>query len=214
MSSVQMRESDATTSVGKLDMKLEVIIIPVSDVDRAKQFYEGLGWRVDTDVARGDEFRIVQVTPPGSGCSVAFGNGLTAAAPGTAQTLELIVSDIDAVRDDLLARGVEAVEIFHGSPWNRVSGPDPERQSYRTYGAFSDPDGNGWVLQEVTTRLPGRLDPGQTTFASASDLAAALRRAEAAHGEHEQRTGDHDANWPDWYAAYMVAERSGEPLPA
>jgi catechol 2,3-dioxygenase-like lactoylglutathione lyase family enzyme len=214
MSSVQMRESDATRSVGKLDMKLEVIIIPVSDVDRAKQFYEGLGWRIDTDIARGDDFRIVQVTPPGSGCSVAFGTGLTTAAPGTAQTLELIVSDIDAVRDDLLTRGVEAVEVFHGSPWNRVSGPDPERQSYRTYGAFNDPDGNGWVLQEVTTRLPGRLDPGHTTFASASDLADALRRAEAAHGEHEQRTGEHDANWPDWYAAYMAAERAGDPLPA
>jgi catechol 2,3-dioxygenase-like lactoylglutathione lyase family enzyme len=214
MSTTQMRESDSTTSVGKLDMRLEVISIPVADVDRAKQFYERLGWRIDADIARGDDFRLVQVTPPGSGCSVAFGKGVTTAAPGTAQTLELIVSDIDAARDDLLARGVEAVEVFHGSPWSRVSGPDPERQSYRTYGAFTDPDGNGWVLQEVTTRLPGRLDPGETTFSSASELAAAFRRAEAAHGEHEQRTGERDANWPDWYAAYMAAEQTGESLPS
>lgn len=214
MSTTQMRDSDATTSVGKLDLRLEVVIIPVSDVDRAKQFYGDLGWRIDTDIARGDDFRIVQVTPPGSGCSVAFGKGVTTAAPGTAQTLELIVSDIDAVRDDLLARGVETVEVFHGSPWNRVGGPDPERRSYLTYGSFTDPDGNGWVLQEVTTRLPGRLDPGQTVFSSASDLAGALRRAEAAHGEHEKRTGEHDANRTAWYAAYMAAEQSGEPLPS
>ena len=188
-------------------MKLEVIVIPVSDVDRARRFYEGLGWRIDTDIARGDAFRIVQVTPPGSGCSVAFGTGLTDAAAGSAGALELIVSDIEAARADLLSRGVERVELFHGSPWSRVDGLDPERQSYRTYGAFSDPDGNEWLLQEVTTRLPGRIAPGTPTFSSVSDLAAALRRAEADYGER-------DANRADWYAAYLAAEQTGDPLPA
>ena len=183
-------------------MKLEVVVIPVSNVDRAKQFYEDLGWRIDADIARGDAFRIVQITPPGSGCSVAFGTGVTDAAPGSARDLELIVSDIEAARDALLARGVERVELFHGSPWSRISGLDPERQSYRTYGSFSDPDGNEWVLQEVTTRLPGRMDPGQPTFSSASDLTAALRRAEVAYGER-------DANRAEWYAAYVVAEQAG-----
>jgi catechol 2,3-dioxygenase-like lactoylglutathione lyase family enzyme len=178
----------------------------VSDVDRAKQFYERLGWRIDTDIARGDDFRIVQVTPRGSACSFAFGTGVTDAAPGSARTLELIVSDIEAARDDLLARGVGRVDLFHGSPWTRISGPDPERQSYRTYGSFTDPDGNEWVLQEVTTRLPGRVEPGQPTFSSASDLAAALRRADAAYGER-------DANRADWYAAYLVAEQTSAQPP-
>jgi catechol 2,3-dioxygenase-like lactoylglutathione lyase family enzyme len=212
MSTAEMRASDATTRVDRIDMKLEVIVIPVSDVDRAKQFYAALGWRVDTDIARG-EFRIVQVTPPGSGCSVAFGHGVTDAAPGSARTLELIVSDIDAARDDLLAHGVGSVDIFHGSPWTRASGPDPERQSYRTYGAFHDPDGNEWILQEITTRMPGRIEPGETRYSSANDLASALRRAEAAHGEHERRTGEHDADWPSWYAAFMIAEQTGEEPP-
>lgn len=207
MSSAQMAGSDATARVGKVDMKLEVVIIPVSDVDRSKRFYEGLGWRVDADLARGDAFRIVQFTPPGSGCSIAFGTGVTDAAPGSARTLELIVSDIDAAREELLARGVEQVEIFHGSPWTRAPGPDPERQSYRTYGAFTDPDGNEWVLQEITTRLPGRIDPGQPTFGSINDLTAALRRAEGAFGER-------DADRADWIARYLVAEQTGEALPS
>jgi catechol 2,3-dioxygenase-like lactoylglutathione lyase family enzyme len=216
VSTTEIRAGDDATSVGKVDMKLEVVIIPVSDVDRAKAFYEGLGWRLDADIARGDAFRIVQLTPSGSGCSVAFGRGIPTAAPGTTPGLELIVSDIEAARDDLLARGVEAVEIFHGSPFTpegRISGPDPEHRSYLTYGSFADPDGNNWLLQEVTTRLPGRIDPGQTGYSSVSDLAGALRRAEAAHGEHERRTGQPDADWPGWYAAYMVSEQSGEAPP-
>jgi catechol 2,3-dioxygenase-like lactoylglutathione lyase family enzyme len=212
MSTPVMSERDAATSVGNVDMKLEVVAIPVSDVDRAKAFYARLGWRIDADIARGDAFRIVQITPPGSSCSIAFGTGVSTAEPGSARTLELIVSDIDAARDQLLARGVESIEVFHGSPWARIAGPDPERQSYRTYAAFADPDGNEWLLQEVTARLPGRIDPGQPTFSSASGLAAALRRADAAHREHERRTGTRDANWPDWYAAYAVAEQAGEPL--
>ena len=217
MSATEARSNKATgdASVGTADMKLEVVIIPVSDVDRSKQFYEGLGWRLDADIVVGDTFRIVQFTPPGSGCSVSFGKGVPTAAPGSAH-LELIVSDIEAARDELVAKGVDASEVFHGSPFDpagRISGPDPERTSYRSYATFDDPDGNTWLLQEVTVRLPGRIDSGQTTYTSATDLADAMRRAEAAHGEHEQRTGERDENWPAWYAAYMVAEQSGAELP-
>lgn len=197
------------------DFKLEVIVIPVSDVDRAKEFYAGLGWRLDADFEVGDAFRIVQFTPPGSGCSVGFGKGVSSAAPGSAQG-ELIVSDIEAAREELVGRGVDASEVFHGSPFDpagRISGPDPERGSYKSYLAFSDPDGNGWLLQEVTVRLPGRVEGPETSFSSAGDLANAMRRASIAHGEHEKRTGQEDANWPDWYAAYMVAEQHGAELP-
>ena len=207
------------------DMKLEVIVIPVSDVDRAKQFYGGLGWRLDADFASGDVWRAVQFTPPGSGASVIFGTNLTPATPGSAQGLYLIVSDIEAARQELLRRGVKVSETFHSAddaytgadePYlfgsSRVSGPDPERRSYRSHASFSDPDGNGWLLLEVTERLPGRVD-GDTTFTSAADLSAALRRAAAAHGEHEKRTGEHDVNWPDWYAEYIVNEQAGRPLP-
>jgi catechol 2,3-dioxygenase-like lactoylglutathione lyase family enzyme len=213
-------------SVARVDMKLEVVVIPVSDVDRAKEFYTRLGWRLDADFAAGDDWRAIQFTPPGSGCSVIFGKNVTAAAPGSAQGLYLIVSDIEAAREELLRRGVEVSEIFHDAdgvyagtdePYLfgqiRVGGPDPEHRSYRSYASFSDPDGNGWLFQEVTTRLAGRIDSATTNFASASDLASALRRAEAAHGEHEKRTGQRDANWPDWYAAYMVAEQTGGELP-
>ena len=209
-----------------IDMKLEIVVIPVSDVDRAKEFYAKLGWRLDADFAHGDDWRVIQFTPPGSGCSVIFGKNVTAAAPGSAQGLYLIVSDIEAARDELLRRGVEVSEVFHDAgdvyagtdePYLfgriRVSGPDPEHRSYRAFASFRDPDGNGWLFQEVTTRLPGRVDSATTTFASANDLASALRRAAAAHGEHEKRIGQHDANWPDWYAAYMVAEQAGEKLP-
>jgi catechol 2,3-dioxygenase-like lactoylglutathione lyase family enzyme len=207
-------------------MKLEVIVIPVSDIDRAKEFYTKLGWRLDADFAAGDDWHAIQFTPPGSGCSVIFGKNVTAAAPGSAQGLYLIVSDIEAAREELLRRGVEVSEIFHGGdgvyagpdePYLfgriRVGGPDPEHGSYRSFASFSDPDGNGWLFQEVTTRLAGRIDSTATNFASATDLASALRRAEAAHGEHEKRTGQRDANWPDWYAAYMVAEQTGGELP-
>jgi catechol 2,3-dioxygenase-like lactoylglutathione lyase family enzyme len=218
MSSTDVRASDAAggAGAGRIDMKLEVVLIPVADADRSKQFYEGLGWRLDADFALPQGLRIIQFTPPGSGCSIGFGDGVTAAAPGSAQGLELIVPDIVAARDELAGRGVAVSEVFHGSPFSpagRISGPDPERTSYRSYAAFNDPDGNLWLLQEVTARLPGRIDSGETAFVSASELAGALRRAEAAHGEHEKRTGEADADWPDWYASYMVAEQSGAELP-
>jgi catechol 2,3-dioxygenase-like lactoylglutathione lyase family enzyme len=213
-------------SVAKIDMKFEIVVIPVSDVDRAKEFYEKLGWRLDADYDNGKDFRVTQFTPPGSGCSVIFGKNVTGAAPGSAKGLYLIVSDIKAARENLLRRGVKVSEVFHGSadvyagpdePYLfgriRVNGPDPEHRSYRSFASFTDPDGNGWLFQEITTRLPGRIDATATTFASATDLASAFRRAEAAHGEHEKRTGQRDENWPDWYAAYMLAEQSGKELP-
>jgi catechol 2,3-dioxygenase-like lactoylglutathione lyase family enzyme len=198
-------------SVANLDMKLEVVVIPVSDVDRATQFYARLGWRQDvTPPGSG----VVQFTPRGSACSVQFGKSLTSAAPGSAQRTYLIVSDIDAARKELVAAGIEVGEIFHLGADGPVSGPDPNRGTYRSFALFSDPDGNSWLLQEITTRLPGRVDSAATSFGSASDLASAFRRAEAAHGEHEKRTGgQRDENWPDWYAAYMVAEQSGGELP-
>jgi catechol 2,3-dioxygenase-like lactoylglutathione lyase family enzyme len=191
----------------RVDMKLEVVVIPVSDVDRSKEFYKRLGWRLDVTPPI-----VVQFTPPGSWCSVQFGKNLTAAAPGSAKSY-LIVSDIVAARNQLVAGGIEVSEFFHIGPEGRISGLDPERGSYRSRASFSDPDGNVWLLQEVTTRLPGRVDSGVTSFGSASDLASAFRRASAAHGEHEKRIGAADPNWPDWYAKYMVAEQSGEELP-
>jgi len=213
------------TSVAAVDMKFEIVVIPVSDVDRAKEFYARLGWRLDADFAAGDDFRVIQFTPPGSGCSIIFGKNVTAATPGSAQGLYLIVSNIEAARNELLGRGVKIGEVFHAAgvhagtdePYllgrKRVSGPDPDRGSYRSFASFSDPDGNGWLFQEITTRLPGRIDPAATSFGSASDLASALRRAAGAHGEHEKRIGKADPNWPDWYAAYMVAEQAGAELP-
>jgi len=213
-------------TVKGVDMKLEVVVIPVSDVDRAKQFYERLGWRLDADFAAPDGWRVVQLTPPGSGCSVIFGANVTAAAPGSAQGLYLIVSDIEAARKDLVGRGLKVSETFHAGDVHagadepylfgraRLAGRDPAGGTYRSYASFRDPDGNGWLLQEVTSRLAGRVDPAATTFSTASDLASALRRAERAHGEHEARTGgQRDENWPEWYAAYMVAEQSGAKLP-
>ena len=206
-----------------VDEKLEVVVIPVADVDRAKEFYLGLGWRLDADRAAGDSFRIVQLTPPGSDCSIQFGTGLTPAAPGSAQGLYLIVSDIEAARAELLTHGVEASEVFHegapgarfttDGPNSRLSGRAPDDASYGSFVSFRDPDGNSWLVQEITTRLPGRVDQAATSFASASDLADAMRRASAAHGEHEKRIGHADADWPDWYARYMVAEQAGTELP-
>ena len=220
---VQSNDASGIASVNNVDLKLEVVVIPVSDVDRAKEFYGSLGWRLDADFPFENGFRVVQFTPPGSGCSVQFGTNITSAGPGSAQGLYLIVSDIAAAREELVARGVEVSEVFHAEtpgaqfqPDNtsgRVSGAAPDHASYRSFATFSDPDGNGWLLQEITTRLPGRVDAAETAFASTADLAGALRRAEAAHGEHEKRTGQRDANWPDWYAAYMVAERAGTELP-
>ena len=199
-----------------VDMKLEVVVIPVSDVDRAKRFYGSLGWRLDADFPKGDDFRVVQFTPPGSPSSIHFGKGVTPAAPGSARGLFLVVSDIEAARAELVDRGVDVSEVFHravGEP--PKSGPDPARRSYASYATFSDPDGNVWLLQEVTARLPGRVDADVTTFASPAELAAALRRAAAAHGEHEKRIGKPDtAGWPDWYAEYMVREQGGKPLPS
>jgi catechol 2,3-dioxygenase-like lactoylglutathione lyase family enzyme len=199
------------------DMKLEVVVLPVSDIDRAKRFYGRLGWRLDADFAS-DDFRVVQFTPPGSSCSIHFGTarpGIAPAVPGSAQGLYLIVSDIEAARADLVDRGVEVSEVFHRAGRDsRLSGPDPERRSYGSLASFSDPDGNGWLLQEVTARLPGRVDADNTTFTSSADLAAALRRAATAHGEHEKRIGRHDADWPDWYADYIVREQAGKELPS
>jgi catechol 2,3-dioxygenase-like lactoylglutathione lyase family enzyme len=211
-----------------MDMKLEIVVIPVSDLDRAKRFYSNLGWRLDADFASDDGyFRVLQFTPPGSGCSVIFGKSVTAAAPGSARGLYLIVSDVEAARKDLIGRGVAVSEVFHDAagiyagddePFlfgrTRVSGPDPARNSYRTFASFSDPDGNGWLFQEITQRLPGRIDTGEATYTSSADLAAALRRAGAAHGEHEKRNGGkHDENWPDWYAEYMMSEQTGKDPP-
>ena len=205
---IQTRNSD-------LALKLEVVVIPVSDVDRAKQFYAGLGWRLDADFVVGDGFRGVQFTPPGSPASIHFGKGLTSAAPGTAPGMFLVVADIVAARADLIRRGAPVSDIFHrtGPGQPAVPGPHPTRQTYSSFATFSDPDGNAWLLQEVTARLPGRVDGDGTTFTSPAELAQALRRAAAAHGEHEKRTGGHDDNWPDWYAAYMVAEQAGTALP-
>ena len=205
-----------------MDMKLEVVVVPVSDVDRAKEFYKSLGWRLDADIATDETFRVVQLTPPGSPASIIFGTGVTSQAPGSAQGLHLIVNDIEAAHDELMGLGADASEVFHDAGGifhhagteGRVSGPDPKRGSYGSFLSFSDPDGNGWLLQEVTTRLPGRLDPATTVFASTEDLAGALRRAAAAHGEHETRIGHEDPEWPAWYADYMVREQAGTALPS
>jgi len=223
---VKERAATAAPKAGAVDMKFEIAVIPVSDVDRAKAFYTKLGWRLDADFAGPDDYRVIQFTPPGSPASVIFGKNVTAAAPGSAQGLYLIVSDIEAARKDLLDRGIKVSEAFHAEgdvhvgsdePYLfgrvRSNGLDPARGSYRSFASFRDPDGNGWLFQEITTRLPGRV-AGDTAFGSQGDLAAALRRAATAHGEHEKRNGgQHDVNWPDWYAEYIVKEQAGEPLP-
>src|SRR5262245_3752485 len=198
-----------------VDMKLEVVVIPVSDVDRATRFYASLGWRLDADFVVGEAFRVVQFTPPGSPCSIHFGTGVTSAAPGSAQNLYLIVSDVEAARADLVARGVDVGAVFHraGPGQPALPGRHPQRSSYSSFASFSDPDGNGWLFQEITVRLPGRVETGETIFTSSAELAKALRRAAAAHGEHEKRTGQRDENWPDWYAEYLVREQAGGELP-
>ena len=224
MSSTEVRSQaqTATPGTGTVDLKLEVVVIPVADVDRSKAFYTALGWRLDADFPFDNGFRVVQLTPPGSGCSVQFGANMTTAAPGSAHGLYLIVSDIEAARSELAAGGADVSEVFHsGSPGaqfqpdgaGRVSGPAPEHKSYSSFATFADPDGNTWLLQEVTTRLPGRVDPAETTYASTADLTNALKRAAAAHGEHEKRIGAADPDWPEWYADFMVKERAGEELP-
>ena len=217
MSSSQVSSETASeTPERTVDMKLEVVVIPVSDVDRAKRFYCDLGWRLDADFVVGNEFRVVQFTLPGSPASIHFGTELISTAPGSARGLYLVVSDIEATRAALVDRAVDVSEVFHrvgpGKP--PLSGPDPERRSYSSFATFSDPDGNDWLLQEVTVRLPGRVEADETRFASSTELASALRRAAAAHGDHEKRTGMHDAAWADWYAEYIVREQAGKPLPA
>jgi catechol 2,3-dioxygenase-like lactoylglutathione lyase family enzyme len=198
------------------DMALEVVVIPVSDCDQSKTFFSNLGWRFDADIVVGDDLRIIQFTPPGSGCSIQFGRGVTEAKPGTARHIQLVVSDIDAAHRELIGKGCRVSGCFHGSPFSlagRIDGPDPNHQSYSSYTSFEDPDGNAFVLQEVTQRLPGRVDPGETKYVSISNLADAMRRASEAHGKHEERIGGPDADWPDWYAKYMAAEQSGSELP-
>jgi len=220
----QGRETSAAAGNGDVALKLEVVVIPVTDADRSKGFYAGLGWRLDADFSFDNGFRVVQFTPPGSLCSIQFGTRITAAAPGSAHGLYLIVSDIDAGRAELIDRGAKVSDVFHaGAPGaqlepddtsGRVNGPDPDHKSYGSFATFEDPDGNSWLLQEVTDRLPGRVDPDVTSFSSAGDLAGALRRAAAAHGEHEKRIGKDDPDWPDWYATFIVAEQAGAELPS
>jgi len=222
MTHVQQRSEDHPAAAPPVvDMRLEVIVIPVSDAERAKEFYTRLGWRADADLTVSADFRVLQFTPHGSGASVIFGTGVSSALPGSAQGLHLVVSDVEVARHTLVGRGIEVSEVFHdtggifhhaGTRGQEV-GPDPERRSYGSFASFEDPDGNGWVLQEVTTRLPGRVDPS-TSFSSAGELAGALQRAATAHGEHEARTGAADPRWPDWYARYIVSEQAGEPLPS
>lgn len=223
MAAIEITEHAALSAprISRIDLKLEIFVIPVSDVDRAKTFYAGLGWRLDADFTSGPDYRVIQLTPPGSSCSIIFGKNVTSAKPGSAQGLYLIVSDLEDARAELLSRGCEVSEPFHASPdvhtgpdkpflfgRLRVEGPDPAHGSYRSFASFNDPDGNGWFIQEVTTRLPGRIEAADLTFGSAGDMAAALRRAAAAHGDHERKTGVHDANWPDWYADFLMAERA------
>lgn len=216
-------KSDGYERLHEVETRLEVVVIPVSDADRAKTFYTGLGWRLDADVIGEGGFRVIQVTPPGSPCSVIFGDGITTAAPGSAQGLHLIVGDIEMANAAFAARGAQMSGVFHdaGGVFHhrgdeaRLPGPHPSRNSYSSFASFSDPDGNGWVLQEVTARLPGRIEGSGVHFETNEDLSASLRRAAAAHGEHEKRTGgSHDDAWPDWYARYMIAERAGAPLPS
>ncbi len=216
-----MNESNPLEEVMSTDLKLEAVVIPVADAERSKEFYSGLGWRLDADFAFDNGFRVVQFTPPGSPASVQFGTNITSAEPGTAQGLYLVVTDVEAARSELLTHGAKVSEVFHpaapgaqfeaGDTSGRVTGPADERSSYGSFATFTDPDGNTWLLQEVTKRLPGRVD--DATYTSVDDLEAALRRAAAAHGEHEARTGQADENWPTWYATYMLAERTGAELP-
>jgi catechol 2,3-dioxygenase-like lactoylglutathione lyase family enzyme len=223
LSATEVHGTSNDAAVGQVDTKFEVSIIPVSDVDRSKQYYQRLGWRLDADDAPMDALRIVQFTPPGSATSVTFGKGLTTAAPGSAEG-GLIVSDIQAAHDQLASRGADVSEIWHGAPFPleaRQPGPDPEHTSYGSFCSFTDPDGNTWLVQEVTTRLPGRVDATETAFASTADLASAIGRAEAAHREREKRMGrshlfhrSGQDDWSAWYADYIVAERTGTELPA
>ena len=224
MSAAEVHNAGRGPGAGQVDMHLEIDVIPVADVDRAKEFYLRLGWRLDDDAAPLPGLRIVQFTPPGSGASITFGTGLTTALPGSAEG-GLTVSDIEAARKDVTGRGIDASDIWHGPPFPveaRQPGTDPDHASYGSFFSVTDPDGNTWLVQEVTTRRPGRIDATGTAFGSAADLAGALRRAEAAHREHEKHEGHsrvfhragHVEDWPAWYAAYLAAEQAGTDLPA
>jgi catechol 2,3-dioxygenase-like lactoylglutathione lyase family enzyme len=224
MSTTEVVSSSTATPVATVDLKLEAVVIPVSDVDRSKKFYADLGWRLDADFAFDNGFRVVQFTAPGAPASVQFGSRITTAEPGSAQGLYLVVSDVQTARDQLATLGVDISEVFHavepgaqfkpGSGSGRVAGRADDAASYGSFATFADPDGNTWLLQEVTTRLPGRIDGVATSFASVNDLQEALIRVATAHGEHEARNGgERDEEWPVWYAAYMVAEQSGTELP-
>ena len=210
MTTAANQKRDAEPGVATVDMKLEVMVLPVADVERAEQFYRKLGWRQDVTPPGSGVF---QFTPHGSACSIQFGQNLTSASPGSVQRTYLIVSDIEHARNELIDAGIEVSELFHLGATGFAPGPDPEHGTYRTLATFSDPDGNSWLLQEITTRLPGRIDSGVTSYGSATDLATAMRRAGAAHGENEKRHGHRDENWSDWYAEYMAAEQSGTQLP-
>jgi catechol 2,3-dioxygenase-like lactoylglutathione lyase family enzyme len=226
MATLKQTRSDealATSDSATVEMNLEVVVLPVSDAGRAREFYTKLGWRLDADFKFDHGFRVIQFTPPGSGCSVQFGTMITSAQPGSARTNYLIVADINAAHNELAARGVDVSEVFHSvapgaqfqfdSTSGRASGQAPDHASYGSFATFSDPDGNSWLLQEVTTRLPGRIDSKTTAYASPNDLAGALRRAEVAHSQHEAQTGQSDKNWSEWYASYMIAEQQGTALP-
>ena len=207
-------ETAGKSGVRRVDFKLEAVVIPVADVDRSKRFYGGLGWRLDADFPISADFRAVQFTPPGSPCSIHFGKGVTSAAPGSVQGLYLVVSDIEAARAELVEHGVEVSQVFHRAPGQAPeNGRDPQGRSYASFATFKDPDGNAWLLQEVTARLPGRVDPTDTKFTTPAELSKAMQRAETAHGEHEKLLGKRDAEWADWYAEYMVNEQAGKPLP-
>ena len=207
MSSTEMRNEQTTQipSAAKVDLKLEVVVIPVSDVDRAKRFYGGLGWRLDADFTNGAGWRVVQITPPGSPCSIHFGKGVTTAVPGSIKNLYLVVSDIEVARGELIGRGADVSEAFHftalGGP--RASGRDSNGRSYGTYASFRDPDGNSWLLQEIKTRLPGR----GLSNSDVATLTELLREAEEHHGEHEPTAPKH--HWSGWYGAYIVARERG-----
>ena len=224
MSATEAHNAGPDAAVSHVDMHLEIQVIPVSDVDRAKEFYTRLGWRLDDDVAPLEGLRIVQFTPPGSPASITFGKGLTTAVPGSAEA-GLVVSDIEAARAEVAGRGIDASDIWHGPAFPveaRQPGPDPDRASYMSFFSIDDPDGNTWLVQEVTTRLPGRIDASGTAFGSTADLESALRRAATAHREHEKRAGrshlfhrsGEEEDWSAWYAAYLVAEQTGTDLPA
>ena len=212
MSSTQTKNETATQvpAARAVDLKLEVVILPVADVERTKRFYESLGWRLDGDFRAGDEWRGVQMTPPGSPTSIIFGKAFTTAVPGSVQGTFLIVDNVDTARADLVARGVEVSEVFHfegplrvSGTEGRVPGPDPQRRSYQSWASFSDPDGNTWLLQEIKTRLPGR---GISNF-DVTSLTELLRETEERHGPYEASAPKH--HWSDWYAAYIVARQQG-----